>query len=133
MQAQGLEKLIDIAATVASAIETPASGKRVSPTHVALLASLLFEAIKAERAALDPADLRTRVLLDHALEHCEKLAFAGERLPMRLQAVSALLAGGINNPRSARRPRGEAHPAPHPRLRLFQVIDGGQRATADSA
>ena len=127
MQAQGLEKLIDIAATVASAIEPPA-GKRVSATHAALLASRLFEAIKAERAALDPADLRTRALLDHALDHCEKLASAGERLPMRLQAVSALLAGGVANSRSARRPRGEAKAPPPPCLRLFQVIDGGQSA-----
>ncbi|MFY9623497.1 MAG: hypothetical protein WAL02_03865 [Rhodoplanes sp.] len=127
MQVQGLEKLIDIAATVASAIEPPA-GKRVSATHAALLASRLFEAIKAERAALDPADLRTRALLDHALDHCEKLTFAGERLPMRLQAVSALLAGGVANSRSARRPRGEAKAPPPPCLRLFQVIDGGQSA-----
>ena len=127
MQAQGLEKLIDIAATVASAIEPPA-GKRVSATHAALLASQLFEAIKAERAALDPADLRTRTLLDHALDHCEKLAFAGERLPTRLQAVSALLAGGVTNSRSARRPRGEANAPPPPSLRLFQVIDGGLSA-----
>lgn len=125
MQAQGLEKLIDIAATVASAIDPPA-GKPMSATHAALLASRLFEAIKVERAALDPADLRTRALLDHALDHCEKLAFAGERLPTQVQAVSALLAGGVGNSRSAKRPR-EAQPPPRC-LRLFQVIDGGQSA-----
>lgn len=127
MQAQGLEKLIGMAATVASAIEPPA-GNRVSATHAALLASRLFEAIKAERAALDPADLRTRALLDHALDRCEKLAFAGDRLPMRLQAISALLAGGVVNSRSVRRPRGEANAPPPPCLRLFQVINGGLSA-----
>jgi hypothetical protein len=126
MQAQGLEKLIDIAATVASAIDPPA-GKPMSATHAALLASRLFEAIKAERAALDTADLRTRALLDHALDRCEKLAFAGEGLPMQVQAVSALLTGGVVNSRSAKRPRREAKPAP-PCLRLFQVIDGGRSA-----
>lgn len=126
MQAQGLEKLIDIAATVASAIEPPA-GRPISATHAALLASRLFEAIKAERAALDPADLRTRALLDHALAHCEKLASAGERLPMQVQAVSALLADGGVKSRSAKRPRREAKPPP-PCLRLFQVIDGGLSA-----
>lgn len=117
MQAQSLKKLIDIAATVASAIETPEQGRRVSATHAALLASRLFEAIKAERAALDPADLRTGALLDHALDHCEK---------MRLQAASALLAGGLVNRPTARRLRREPRPAPHPHLRLFQVIDGGR-------
>lgn len=126
MQTQGLAKLIDIAATVASAIEPPA-GKPISATHAALLASRLFEAIKAERAALDPADLRTRALLDHALDHCEKLAFAGERLPMQVQAVSTLLTGGVAKSRSARRPRSAAT-APAPCLRLFQVIEGGQSA-----
>jgi hypothetical protein len=126
MRAQGLEKLIDIAATVASAIKPPA-GTPISATHAALLASRLFEAIKAERAALDPADLRTRALLDHALYHCEKLAFAGERLPTQVQAVSALLTGGGGQSKSARRPRSEAK-TPLPCLRLFQVIDGGQSA-----
>ncbi len=124
MQAQGLKKLIDIAATVASAIETREEGRRVSATHAALLASRLFEAIKAERAALDPADLRTRALLDGALDHCEK---------MRLQAASALLAGGMVNPPRASRLRREPRPGPHPRLRLFQVIDGGHAAPDGAA
>ena len=127
MQAQVLQRLVGIAATVASAIEAPA-GKRVSATHAALLASRLFEAIKAERAALDPADLRTRALLDHALDDCEKLACAGDRLPLRLKAVSALLAGGVVNPRRARRPRRDANAPPACRLRLFRVIEGGRSA-----
>ena len=123
MQAQGLKKLIDIAATVASAIE-PEQGRRVSATHAALLASRLFEAIKAERAALEPADLRTRALLDRALDHCEK---------MRLQAASALLADGMVNPHRASRLHRAPRPAPHPRLRLFQVIDGGHAAPDGAA
>ncbi len=127
MQAQVLQRLVGIAATVASAIEAPAAG-RVTATHAALLASRLFEAIKAERAALDPADLRTRALLDHALDDCAQLARAGERLPVRLKAVSALLAGGIAHPRRARRPRRAANMPPPRRLRLFRVIDGGRSA-----
>ncbi|MGZ9081831.1 MAG: hypothetical protein ACXW3U_06765 [Rhodoplanes sp.] len=127
MQAQVLQRLVGIAATVASAIEAPA-GKRVSATHAALLASRLFEAIKVERAALDPADLRTRALLDRALDDCGQLARAGDRLPVRLKAVSALLAGGIARPRRARRPRREANMPPPRRLRLFCVIEGGRSA-----
>ncbi len=93
-----------------------------------MLASRLFEAIKAERAALDPADLRMRALLDHALDDCAQLARAGERLPVRLKAVSALLAGGIAHPRRARRPSRAANAPPPRRLRLFRVIDGGRSA-----
>jgi hypothetical protein len=126
MQAFVSEKLIDIAATVTSAIEAPAGGQ-MSATHAALLASRLFEAIKTERAALDPADLGTRALLDHALEDCKALTIAGDRMLSRLKAIFALLTSEVDHPKKdARRPRARMSEPPPCRLRLFRMIEGGR-------
>lgn len=128
MQACVSEKLIGIAATVTRAVEAPAVGT-LSATHAALLASQLFEAIKAERAALEPSDIGTLTLLDHALDDCRTLACAGETLPARLRGVFALLTGASvagNGPRRRRHPRRSD--APSPQLRLFRMIEGGRAA-----
>lgn len=121
------EKLIGIAATVTRAIEAPAGGT-MSATHAALLASRLFEAIKAERAALEPGDVGTKALLDHAIADCRTLACAGERLPARLRAVFALLAGASGAGDRQRRQRTRRSDAPSPQLRLFRTIEGGRAA-----
>jgi hypothetical protein len=129
MRACVSERLIDIAAAVTSAIEAPAGGK-MSATYAALLASRLFEAIKAERAAVDPADIRTRAMLDHALEDCRTLTSAGNRMPSRLRAVFALLAGEVSHPKEVRGPRARASKSPSCQLRLFRMIEGGRPARA---
>jgi hypothetical protein len=125
MRARVSDRLIDIASTVASATAAR-GGQRVSPLHAALLASRLFEAIKQERAAIDPADLPTCALLDDALDSCKRLAQAGDRLPILLRAVSDSLARGDVPPKPAKRVRRAAAAAPLPRLRLFQLIEGGR-------
>lgn len=125
MRARVSDRLIDIASTVASATAAR-GGQGVSPLHAALLASRLFEAIKQERAALDPGDLSTRALLDDALDGCMRLAQAGDRLPILLKSVSDSLTRAAAPPEPVKHVRRRAAAVPSPRLRLFRLIEGGR-------
>ncbi len=124
MQARLSGRLVDMASAIASSVEAQ-GGRGLSAVHAALLASRLFEAIKAERAALDPSDCRTRALLDDLLGDCERLAQAGDRLTVRLNSLSRAMANGLSDPRHRRLRQGAQPAPPTQQLRLFQVIEGG--------